>query len=235
MNRTPVLFLLTLTLALPSSVLGDEYEVYVGGPDCGVDLVYRDGGFVCGYPGGILWGLDYIPIDGCCNDIALIPLPHADTEVINQASVRLEEFGEIFIAMQEMELERVEDPGAVVWVVEAEDDVTPESILTMTQYLRNKAGFVRESWLGFVSDRVLALTGWGALFVEIEDGSLGLAEYQPYGYSAHSLLLEWGVIAEGEEYSDHPEANGVAEWMTTEGISPIVEGNFTLGYAIKFD
>lgn len=235
MNRTSVCFLLTLTLALPSSALGYEYEVYVGGPDCGVDLIYRDGGFVCGYPGGILWGLDYIPIDGCCNDIALIPLPHADTEVINQASVRLEGFGEIFIAMREMELEPVEDRGAVVWVVEAGDDVPPESILVMTQYLRAKAAFVRESWLNFVTDKTLALTGWGALFVEIVDGSLGNAVYQPYGYSAHTMLRDWGVIANDEEYADHPEANGVAEWMTTEGISPIVEGSFTLGYALKFD
>ncbi len=235
MNRTPVRFLLTLTLALPSSALGDEYEVYVGGTDCGVDLVYRDGGFVCGYPGGILWGLDYIHLEGCCNDILFLPLPHADTEVINAAHARLEEFGEIFIAMGEMELEPVEDPGAVVWVVEAEDDVPPESILVMTQYLRAKAAFVRESWLNFVADRSLALTGWGALFVEIEDGSLGNAVYQPYGYSAHTMLRDWGVIADDEEYADHPEANGIACWMTTYGISPIVEGSFTLGYAVKFD
>ncbi len=235
MNRTPVLFLLTLTLAFPFSALGYEYEVYIGGPDCGVDLIYRDGELVDGSPGGLRWNLAYIPIDGCCNDIALIPLPHADTEVINQASVRLGEFGEVFIAMREMELEPVEEPGAVVWVVEAEDDVLPESILTMTQYLRAKAAFVRESWLNFVADKTLALTGWGALFVEIVDGSLGHAVYQPYGYSAHTMLRDWGVIANDEEYADHPEANGVAEWMTTEGISPIVEGSFTLGYAIKFD
>ncbi len=234
MNRTSVCFLLTLTLTLPSSALGYEYEVYVGGPDCGVDLIYREGELVDGSPGGVRWNLAYIPIDGCCNDIALIPLPHADTEVINQASVRLEEFGEVFIVIQEMELEPVEDPGAVVWVVEA-GEVPPESILAMTQYLRAKAALVRESWLNFVTDKTLALTGWGALFVEIEDGSLGNAVYQPYGYSAHTMLRDWGVIANNEEYADHPEANGVAEWMTTYGISPIVEGSFTLGYAVKFD
>jgi hypothetical protein len=231
MYRSVAAFLIALAAASPAH----EYEVYVGGPDCGVDLVYRDGGFVCGWPGGVLWERDFIPFEGCCNEILFVPLPHADTDVVNAAHARLAEFGDIHVTMETMELEAVHDPGAAVWVVEAEPAVPPESVLRMAQYLRAKAGLVREGWLGFVADRVLALTGWGALFVEVEDGSLGFAEYQPYDYSAHSQLREWGVIAEDEEYADHPEANGIAEWAVVEGISPIVEGSFTLGYAIKFD
>jgi hypothetical protein len=226
---------LSLLVLLPVAVLAYEYEVYVGGPDAGVDLVYRDGEFVCGWPGGVLWKRDFIPFEGCCNEIAFIPLPHADTGVINAAAARLAEFGDIFETMEAMELEAVHDPGAVVWVVRAEPDVLPEDILRMAQYLRAKAGLVREGWLDFVSDRGLALTGWGALFVEIEDGTLTGAQYQPYDYSANAQLREWGVIAEGEEYADDPEADGVAESLVVEGIAPLVEGTFTLGYAVRFE
>ncbi|HUT99776.1 MAG TPA: hypothetical protein VM054_11975 [bacterium] len=229
------LALFIVLLVLPAAILADEYEVYVGGPDSGLDLVYRDGKFVCGWPGGVLWTREFIPFEGCCNEILLIPLPHADAEVISAAESRLTEFGDIYETMEAVELEAVHDPGAVVWVVRAEPAISPESILRMAQYLRAKAGLVREGWLGFVSDRGLALTGWGALFVEIEDGTLTGAEYQPYDYSPNSQLREWGVIGPDEEYSDHPEANGIAEWLTADGISPIVEGTFTLGYAVKFE
>jgi len=226
---------LLLILLLPVAVPAYGYDVYVGGPDSGLDLVYRDGEFVCGWPGGILWTREFIPFEGCCNDIVFIPLPHADAEVISAAESRLTEFGDIYVSMEEMELEAVHDPGAVVWVVRAEPDVSPASILWMAQYLRIKADFVREGWLGFVSDRGLALTGWGALFVQIDAGTLTGAQYQPYDYSANSQLREWGVIGPDEEYADHPEANGIAEWLTADGISPIVEGTFTLGYAVRFE
>ncbi|OGD71500.1 MAG: hypothetical protein A2Y64_03405 [Candidatus Coatesbacteria bacterium RBG_13_66_14] len=229
------LVLSLVVLALPVAVTAYEYEVYVGGPDSGLDLVYRDGEFVGGWPGGVLWTREFIPFEGCCNEIDFIPLPHADTEVIAAAESRLTEFGDIYIVMEARSLEAVHDPGAVAWVVSAEPDVRPEDILSMAQFLRAKAGFVREGWLGFVSDRGLALTGWGALFVQIDEGTLTGAEYQPYDYSAQTQLREWGVIGPDEEYSDHPEANGVAEWTTVEGIAPLVEGTFTLGYAVRFE
>ena len=229
------LVLSLVLLALPVAVLAVEYDVYVGGPDAGMDLVYCDGKFVGGWPGGVLWTLDFIPFEGCCNEINLTRLPHADKEVIKAAESRLTEFGDIYETMEAVELEAVRDPGAVVWVVRAEPDVSPASILWMAQYLRIKADFVREGWLGFVSDRGLALTGWGALFVQIDAGTLTGAQYQPYDYSANSQLREWGVIGPDEEYADHPEANGIAEWLTADGISPIVEGTFTLGYAVRFE
>jgi hypothetical protein len=224
-----------LIILIPAAVSAFEYDVYVGGPDSGVDLVYRDGEFVCGWPGGVLWTREFIPFEGCCNEINFTPLPHADPAVISAAEARLVEFGDVYVTPEEVELEAVHDPGAVVWVVQAEPAVEPGDLLSMAQYLRAKAPFVREGWLDFVSDRGLALTGWGALFVEIEDGTLKSAEYQPYDYSARDQLREWGVIADDEEYSDHPEANGIAEWLTTEGIAPLVEGTFTLGFAVKFD
>jgi hypothetical protein len=234
MRDRPVLSLVLLAL-LPVAVLAHEYDVYVGGPDDGVDLVYCDGEFVCGWPGGILWTRDYIPFEGCCNEINFIPLPHADTDVLNVAEDRLTEFGDIYVTMEERSLEAVHDPGAVVWVVSAEPAVLPDGILDMAQYLRVKAGLVREGWLDFVSERGLALTGWGAFFVEIEDGTLKDVRYQPYDYSAQSELREWGFIGPDEEYADHPEANGVAEWLVTEGIAPLTGGTFTLGYAVKFE
>lgn len=229
------LVLSLVLLALPVAVLAVEYDVYVGGPDSGVDLVYRDGKFVCGWPGGVLWTRDFIPFEGCCNEIVFIPLPHADAEVISAAESRLTEFGDIYVTPEERSLEAVHDPGAVVWVVRAEPAVLPGDVLAMAQYLRAKAGLVRDGWLDFVGERGLALTGWGALFVQIDAGTLTGAQYQPYDYSANSQLREWGVIGPDEEYADHPEANGIAEWLTTDGISPIVEGTFTLGYAVKFD
>ncbi|MCX7022046.1 MAG: hypothetical protein NTW26_07215 [bacterium] len=229
------LVLSLVVLALPAAVLAHEYEVYVGGPDSGLDLVYCDGKFVCGWPGGILWTREFIPFEGCCNEIALIPLPHADTGVINAAAARLTEFGDVSETMRMMELEAVHDPGTVVWVVRAEPAVAPESVLRMAQYLRAKAGQVREGWLDFVYGRGMALTGWGALFVEIEDGTLKGAQYQPYDYSANTELREWGVIGPDEEYADDPETDGIAEWLTADGVAPLVEGTFTLGYAVKFE
>jgi len=155
--------------------------------------------------------------------------------VLNAAAARLAEFGDIFVTVQEMELPAVADPGAVAWVHRAGPDALPTDLLRMAQHLRAKASLIREGWLAFVADRGLALTGWGALFVEIEDGALTGARYQPYDYSAHAQLRDWGVMGEGEEYSDHPEANGVAEWLVVEGLAPLVEGAFTLGYAVRFE
>jgi hypothetical protein len=226
---------LLLVIILPFAAAAYEYDVYVGGPDSGLDLVYRDGEFGGGWPGGVLWSQDYVPFEGCCNEINLITLPNADEEVVKAARSRLVEFGDVFPETAEMNLQVVHDPGAVTWVVEAEPDVEPDQVLLMAQYLRAKAPFIRENWLNFVCDKGLALTGWGALFVKIEDGTLTSAEYQPYDYSAQDQLREWGFMGEDEEYADHPEANGIAEWLTPEGLSPLVEGTFTLGYAVKFD
>jgi len=209
-----------------------QVDVYVGG----VCLLYRDGAFVQSWPG------DYPPELGetaiaAGDEIELHAAADQDDERLAELLELLESCGEVTVRERELIVEPLDDPNSVAWVVAA-DDVPPSHLAAAIYYLRGKADYVRHGWREFVSDKVLALTGWGAVEVVFEDGVLKQTRYQAWGSPAHERLLEWGVIDSDDpaaEYADHPEANGVAEWLVAEGLSPLYEGDFTIVVAYRWE
>jgi hypothetical protein len=210
-----------------------QVDVYAGG----VCLLYRDGVFVQSWPGGYPPELGESAIaEG--DEIELHAAADLDDERLTELLELLGDCGAVTVRKRELIVEPLDDPASVAWVVAAAADVPPSHLAAAVYYLRGKAEYVRHGWREFVSDKTLALTGWGAVEVVFEDGALMQTRYQPWGSPAHEQLLEWGVIDGDElaaEYADHPEANGVAEWLVAEGLSLLYEGDFTIVVAYRWE
>ena len=217
-------------LFLVAAACAAQVGIYAG-ETC---LLYRDGSLVQSWPGGYPPHADELAV-GEADHLYLRTVGELTEERLDGLLVLLESHGEVIVGESGIEIEALAEPPedftSFAWVTRAGDDVPVAHLLQAAAFLRAKLSGVRESWRAFVADKVLAITGWGALEVDFVDGAPSEARYQPWGSPAHELLLERGVI-DGEglaaEYADHPEVNGVAEWLIIEGLSPLYAGDFSI-------
>lgn len=224
-------------LFLVAAACAAQVDIYAG-ETC---LLFRDGSLVQSWPGGFPPPAEELAVEES-DHLYLRTVGELTEERLDGLRVLLEFHGEAEVLDSGIEVDPhtdlPEDYQGVAWVTRAGDDVPVAHLLQAAAFLHAKLAGARESWRAFVADKVLAVTGWGALEVDFVDGTVAEARYQPWGSPAHQLLLERGVI-DGEglaaEYADHPEANGIAEWLIIEGLCPLYAGDFSIMIACRWE
>ncbi|MCX7022045.1 MAG: hypothetical protein NTW26_07210 [bacterium] len=237
MRRVPVIVagiaLAALALFLAACTL-THLTFYIGGPDYGLDLVVSHAGLVAGVPGGCLADADRLVEENNPFQVILSPLAGADPERVESVRSLIGTHPHFEEQAPHFEPATLCDFGAVAWIESCDYYVDESELFAAAQYLRGRGTAVRGAWDAVVADRALAITGWGALLVAVEDGVFTGVEYQPADSAAWVKLIEWGLMGNAEEYSDHPEANGRVEAALLDDSPPALKGTYTLGVAFRF-
>ncbi|HUT99775.1 MAG TPA: hypothetical protein VM054_11970 [bacterium] len=223
-----------LALTLTACTL-THLTFYIGGPDYGLDLVVSHSGLVDSAPGGCLWDAGRIVYAADPYMVILSPFAGADPGYVGFVRSLIEDHPHFEEQVPWFEPEQVHDPGAVAWIESCEWYVDERELYAAAQYLRGRGPAVREAWDEVVTDRALAVTGWGALLVAVVDGAFTGVEYQPADSRARLKLEDlWHLMEPGDEYADHPEANGRVEAALLDENPPTLKGTYTLGVAFRF-
>jgi len=224
--------LAVLALVLTACTL-KHLTFYIGGPDYGLDLVVSHSGLVAGVPGGCLADADRLVKENNPFQVILSPFAGADPRSVESVRSSIGTHPHFEERAPHFEPTTLHDPGAAAWIESCDYYVDESELFAAAQYLRSRAPAVREVWDAVVADRALAVTGWGALLVTVEDGRFTGVEYQPYDSAARAKLAEWG-LGNAEEYADHPEADGRVEGALLDENPPALKGTYTLGAAFRF-